>query len=68
VLAGAAQRLQRIVAKRAAEDEDALARVAPLTYDIRLNVGSDFRETDGYVYGRVIRAVEDYNLDWERWW
>jgi len=30
VLAGTARRLQRIVAKRAAEDEDALARDEPL--------------------------------------
>jgi hypothetical protein len=30
----------------------------PLTYDIRLDVGSDSPETDGYVYGKVIEAVE----------
>jgi hypothetical protein len=32
----------------------------PMTYDIRLNVWSDSPETDGYVYGKVIEAVEEY--------
>ena len=40
------------------KDRSTLNADNPVQSDLRLHVWSDSRETDGYVYGRVLKAVD----------